>query len=144
MNKLRLLSAEAAVESVEDGCVKAGKGHLEGIIVSHASLPNGKRIQILKSLLTSACENDCNYCGLRAARDTQRTSFCPEEFAKLIANLTHVGLIQGAFISSGIAGGGMRTQDKLIACAHVLRQKLKTTADISILKSYRERNMIRF
>jgi predicted DNA-binding helix-hairpin-helix protein len=33
-------------------------------------------------------------------------------------------VIQGAFLSSGVAGGGLRTQDRLIATAEVLRKKL--------------------
>jgi predicted DNA-binding helix-hairpin-helix protein len=37
------------------------------------------------------------------------------------------GAAQGIFLSSGVAGGGMRTQDRLLASAEVLRHKLNYT-----------------
>ena len=33
------------------------------------------------------------------------------------------GIVQGLFLSSGIAGGGLKTQDKLLATIEILRQK---------------------
>jgi len=87
-------------------------------------LPNGRSIPLLKSLLTSCCENDCFYCPCRAGRDGRRTTFLPEEFAKLVISLTRAGLIQGVFLSSGVVDGGIRTQEKLIATAEILRKKL--------------------
>jgi predicted DNA-binding helix-hairpin-helix protein len=50
-------------------------------------------------------------------------TFKPEEMAHLVVELTRRNIIQGAFISSGIAGGGVRTQDRLIATAEILRYK---------------------
>jgi predicted DNA-binding helix-hairpin-helix protein len=35
------------------------------------------------------------------------------------------GLAQGLFLSSGVAGGGVRTQDRLLATAEILRNKLQ-------------------
>ncbi|MCK5345402.1 MAG: hypothetical protein KAR20_18460, partial [Candidatus Heimdallarchaeota archaeon] len=37
-----------------------------GLPVTQASLPNGKKIKLLKAMLTSACERNCNYCAFRA------------------------------------------------------------------------------
>jgi predicted DNA-binding helix-hairpin-helix protein len=39
----------------------------------------------------------------------------------------NAGVAEGLFLSSGIAGGGMRTQDRLIATAEILRRKLNYT-----------------
>jgi predicted DNA-binding helix-hairpin-helix protein len=88
-----------------------------------AALPNGKRAPLLKSLITSACERNCYYCPFRAGRDTRRVTFKPDEMAQMVVDLTSSRVIQGAFISSGIAGGGVRTQDKLIDTAEILRKK---------------------
>ena len=33
--------------------------------IHHAVRPDGKRIALLKTMLTSACERDCRYCGFR-------------------------------------------------------------------------------
>jgi predicted DNA-binding helix-hairpin-helix protein len=97
-----------------------GKGLLP---VYQAVMPGGQRIPLLKTLLTSACERDCNYCIFRAGNDHRRTTFKPEELARAFMQLYHAGAARGLFLSSGVAGGGMRTQDRLIATAEILRQK---------------------
>ncbi len=92
--------------------------------VHPAQLPNGKQILLLKTLLSSACERDCFYCPFRAGRDFRRATFKPEEFANLFAKLNQSHAAEGLFISSGLAGGGSRTQDKLLDTADILRNKL--------------------
>lgn len=92
--------------------------------VHPAQLPNGKQILLLKTLLSSACERDCFYCPFRAGRDFRRATFRPEEFAGLFIKLNRAGAAEGLFLSSGLAGGGARTQDKLLDTADVLRHKL--------------------
>ena len=89
-----------------------------------AVMPNGKRIVLLKTLLTSACERDCYYCPFRAGRDFRRATFKPEEFAGMFMKLNQAKKADGIFLSSGIAGGGIRTQDKLLDTADILRNKL--------------------
>jgi predicted DNA-binding helix-hairpin-helix protein len=92
--------------------------------VHPAQLPNGKNILLLKTLLSSACERDCFYCPFRAGRDFRRATFKPEEFANLFIKLNQSGAAEGIFLSSGLAGGGTRTQDKILDTADILRHKL--------------------
>ena len=91
--------------------------------VHPAQLPNGQRIMLLKTLLSSACERDCFYCPFRAGRDFRRATFKPDEFASLFAKLSAAKMAEGVFLSSGVAGGGVTTQDKLLATAELLRKK---------------------
>ena len=112
MQKLKLLSLASENEVGEDGCRITRASSMDGIILTYAALPNGKTTTLLKSLLTSVCENNCFYCPMRSARDFRRTTFQPDNFAQLVVNLTNAGLIQGVFLSSGVAGGGVRTQDQ--------------------------------
>lgn len=91
--------------------------------ITHAVLPNGKSIRLLKTMQTSVCENDCNYCCFRSGRDIFRASLTPDEMASAIVKLTRAGIVEGVFLSSGIAGGGVRSQDRLIATAELLRHK---------------------
>jgi predicted DNA-binding helix-hairpin-helix protein len=91
--------------------------------VHPAQMPNGQKIMLLKTLLTSACERDCFYCPFRAGRDFRRATFKPDEFAGLFAKLSTAKIAEGIFLSSGVAGGGVQTQDKLLATAELLRQK---------------------
>ena len=132
MHKLKLLSSASSVEAGEDGCRKENNARLDGIILTHAVMPNDKTTTLLKSLLTSVCENNCLYCPMRAGRDFRRTTFQPRAFAQLVVNLTRAGLIQGVFLSSGVAGGGIRTQDRLIETAQILRKKLDYRAYIHL------------
>jgi predicted DNA-binding helix-hairpin-helix protein len=91
--------------------------------VHAVQLSNGKKVKLLKTMLSSACERDCFYCPFRAGRNYRRATFRPQEFARLFAELAHKGAVEGLFLSSGIAGGGIRTQDKLLDTADILRNK---------------------
>ncbi len=95
----------------------------DGLPIHMAALPGGKRAPLLKSLLTSACERNCYYCPFRSGRDSRRVTFKPDELAGLVVTLTQKKVIKGAFLSSGLAGGGVRTQDRLLDTAEILRRK---------------------
>lgn len=92
-----------------------------GLPIQMAALPNGRRIPLLKTVLTAVCENNCSYCAFRKDRDFQRESFQPDELADTVMRLWRAKAIDGVFLSSGVAGGGVRTQDRLIAAAEILR-----------------------
>jgi predicted DNA-binding helix-hairpin-helix protein len=126
--KLQALSQQMAIEPAEEvsatgaGPTACGVGPDAGMI-HRASMPGGKRIALLKTLLTSACERDCYYCPFRAGRDFRRATFSADEMARVFDAMSRRGQVEGLFLSSGIAGGGIRTQDKLIASAEILRRK---------------------
>src|SRR5262245_52615466 len=75
--------------------------------VYEAVAPGGRRVALLKTLLTSACERDCFYCPFRARRNFRRATFKPEEMAAVFTQMHQAGTVTGLFLSSGIAGGGM-------------------------------------
>jgi len=91
--------------------------------VYNAVAPGGRQVALLKTLLTSACERDCFYCPFRARRNFRRATFKPEEMATVFTQMHQAGTVTGLFLSSGIAGGGVRTQDRLIDTIEVLRTK---------------------
>lgn len=91
--------------------------------VTYAAMPGGQRLPMLKTLLTSACERDCYYCPFRARRNFRRATFKPEEMAGVFAQMARARVAEGLFLSSGIAGGGVRTQDKLLDTVEILRGK---------------------
>ena len=91
--------------------------------VFHAALPNGGTIPLLKTLLTSACERNCTYCPFRAGRNYRRTTFRPDEMATAFMDMRRAGMVEGLFLSSGIIGGGVRAQDKLLDTIDILRHK---------------------
>ena len=128
--RLRSLCEQMVIEPAEEHSL-TGSTFVERsvtcpdtVFVHPAILPNGQRIKLLKTLLSSACERDCYYCPFRAGRNFHRATFQPEEFARLFVMLSLKGLTEGVFLSSGIIGGGIHTQDKLLDCADILRNKL--------------------
>ncbi|MEA3338531.1 MAG: radical SAM protein [Chloroflexota bacterium] len=124
--KLKLLGPATCFEPAEEVGLPQTSARedddLSGAI-HNARMPGGKRIALLKTLLTSACERDCAYCPFRQGRDFRRATFTPDELARLFMQLHHKGAAEGIFLSSSIAGGGPRTQDRLIAAADLLRRR---------------------
>lgn len=100
------------------------KNHLKDVPqIFWAKKSGGGQTPILKTLLTSACEKNCLYCPFRAGRDLRRATLQPAEMAKIFSQMTAAGLVEGLFLSSGVVGGGIRTQDKLLDTAEILRKK---------------------
>jgi predicted DNA-binding helix-hairpin-helix protein len=98
------------------------KGH--PIPIHLAAVPGGRRFPLLKVMLTTACERDCLYCPFQAGRDHRRVTFKPDELAEVVIRAHEVGWIQGVFLSTGLFNGGVNTQNKLLDCAEILRNKL--------------------
>jgi putative DNA modification/repair radical SAM protein len=86
-----------------------------------AALPDGRRVRVLKVLMTNVCEKNCYYCGVRASRDVPRTSFEPEELARAFDRLHRADLVDGMFLSSAVCAGAGRTMDRMIACVEMIR-----------------------
>jgi predicted DNA-binding helix-hairpin-helix protein len=130
IDRLQLLSEQMHLEPAEERRENVSRPacftpkQRDAVFVHPAQLPNGHTIKLLKTLLTSACERDCFYCPFRAGRDFRRATFKPKEFANVFMELNRKGIAEGTFLSSGIAGGGMRTQDQLLDTADILRNKL--------------------
>ncbi len=132
LDRLKLLSSQMDLEPAEDAScptpeLQTSTERKKDVYLAEAVLPGGKRITLLKTLLTTACERNCNYCPFRAGRDYRRATFKPEELASTYMSLFRAGIAGGIFLSSGIVGGGVRTQDKLIESAEILRHKLGYT-----------------
>ncbi len=124
IDRLRLLTSQMHLEPAEDTlCPKLSTRKQDEVYISSAALPNGKRISMLKTLLTSACERNCYYCPFRSGRDMRRATFKPEEFARVFMYLHKSGAVEGMFLSSGVVNGGIRTQDQILATAEILRSK---------------------
>lgn len=128
--RLQALSEQMHLELAEEHAISVHtpfyqNNHCpESVFVHPAVLPDGKKIKLLKTLLSSACERNCYYCPFRAGRDIRRVTLHPEEFARLFMSLEEKGIAEGVFLSSGLIGGGARTEDKLIDTADILRNKL--------------------
>ena len=91
--------------------------------ITEVTTPTGKK-PIMKAMMTTACERNCNYCVFRAGRSsTRRLTFTPDEMAASFDVVQRAGLAEGLFLSSGIIKGGVTTQDKIIDTAEIVRKK---------------------
>lgn len=91
--------------------------------ITNVSTPTGKR-KILKAMVTTACERNCFYCPFRAGRGKmKRLTFSPDELATGLDTLQRAGRVEGMFLSSGIIKGSVKTQDKIIDTAEIIRNR---------------------
>lgn len=95
---------------------------IEECIVNLAT-PKGAK-PVLKAMVTTACERNCNYCPFRAGRGKmRRVTFSPDALAGAFDTLQRAGKADGLFLSSGIIKGSVPTQDKLIDTVEIVRRK---------------------
>lgn len=88
-----------------------------------AVMPDGRRVRLLKVLLTNHCEKNCAYCANRIGRDVRRIAFKPDELARAFDQMVQRRLVEGLFLSSGICGSAQRTMDRMISTVEIVRQR---------------------
>jgi len=124
LERLELLTRQMHLEPAEDYLVDPlPSGGREAITVKTACMPNGGSIRLLKTLLSSYCENNCAYCPFRSQRDYHRASFTPDDFARLFISLYERKFVEGIFLSSSIFYGAVKSQDMLLDTASILRNR---------------------
>jgi predicted DNA-binding helix-hairpin-helix protein len=97
---------------------------LSGAVVN-VQRPDGP-MTVLRTLQTSACEQNCHYCPFRAGRSsTIRVRFGPDELAREFDRMQRAGIVKGLFLSSGSVGGGAHTMDPMLATVELIRRKYK-------------------
>jgi len=121
--KIEMLGRAAQYDLCGEGCGTAMHRVRDDLDrwIYPAAMPDGRRIAMLKVLMTNACENDCRYCAMRAGRDSRRVAFSPDELARLFDQLYTAGRVQGLFLSSSVRDGPDRTMAQMIAAVEILR-----------------------
>ena len=140
-SKLRVLADAARYDascaiSVADATRTSPNAEL-GIYESTG--PDGRRLALLKILLTNECIFDCGYCVNRRSSDIVRARFTPDEVVALTLDYHRRGLIDGLFLSSGVLESPDATMEQLVSVARSLRRAhhyfgyihLKTIPDCS-------------
>ena len=124
-DKVATLGDAARFDLCSEACGTAAHRQADdlGRWIYPAVMPDGKRIELLKVLMTNACEKDCGYCANRAGRCVRRTRLRPEELARSFDAMTRKGIAKGLFLSSGIVGGGAETMERLLETVEVVRQR---------------------
>jgi predicted DNA-binding helix-hairpin-helix protein len=124
--KLSLLGAQAQYDlSCACGGSAPRQPGLDGRWIYPAALPNGQTINMLKVLLDNSCTNDCRYCAQRAGSNIRRERFNPDELAKAFVAMYQAGKVAALFLSSGLGSNPVRTMDRMLATAEILRQRYR-------------------
>jgi predicted DNA-binding helix-hairpin-helix protein len=135
LEKLQLLADTTAHEPAGDRPLDEGKlrkAPHQFPCITEVSTPTGPK-PIMKAMMTTACERNCNYCVFRAGRGkTRRLNFSADEMAQSFDVLQRSGQADGLFLSSGIIKGSVTTQDKIIDTAEIIRRKYGYTGYIHL------------
>jgi predicted DNA-binding helix-hairpin-helix protein len=125
-SKLATLAAAARYDVCGCGGSVRSKYNIDPTRFIHkAALPDGGCASIFKVLQTNVCTTDCAYCINQKGQDIPRTSFQPEELARLFMDLYQKRMVQGIFLSSGIAGDASATMTRMIETIQILRRQYK-------------------
>src|SRR5215216_1628689 len=84
-----------------------GIDSLEGMGICHSYTTDGRRVPLLKVLLTNHCIYDCSYCVNRRSSGVARARFRVEEVVGLVLDFNRRSYVEGLFLSSGV----MRSPD---------------------------------
>lgn len=96
----------------------------KNVPILNAVMPGGKRIPLLKAMLSTVCERNCRYCPFQAGRDFHRITFTPDKLAQAFFRLYQMRAVEGIFLSAGVFGSGLITQTRLLDTATILRHRL--------------------
>jgi len=62
----------------------------------------GRRVRLLKTLMTNSCRNECLYCPFRCLSAREKRAWRPDKLARIAVRLWREGVIEGVFLSSSI------------------------------------------
>ena len=127
--KLELLASSArydascASSGSDRAAPRGGLGATMAAGVCHSWTSDGRCISLLKVLLSNSCRNDCAYCVNRISSDVRRTSFSPDELARLTIGFYRRNYVEGLFLSSGIFADPDIVMDRMTEVARLLRER---------------------
>ena len=91
--------------------------------VYRASMPNGKYISLMRVMFTDFCKMDCAYCPNSHWVPRKRYAFKVDELAQVFMEAQQRGMVSGLFLSSGIAGDGSKTTERLVKVVDSIRNR---------------------
>lgn len=102
-----------------------------------------RKVPLLKTLVSSHCQNDCKFCAIRCEEKISREMWEPEELTNVTLKLWNLGEIQGLFLSSSVEKDPNYVVEKEIETVRLLRKngftaythlRLMPGTDIDLIK----------
>jgi predicted DNA-binding helix-hairpin-helix protein len=101
--------------------IAAGHDKVEVPIFEAAG--RGCKIPLLKTLMSSYCQNDCKFCAFRAERRAHRDRWEPTQLANVAFKVWRRRQIRGVFLSSSVDRGPNKMVEEQIETARLLRER---------------------
>ena len=91
--------------------------------IYRAAMPNGKRINLMRVMFTDFCKMDCYFCPNSHWVPRRRFAFKVDELARTFMDLADRHTVDGLFLSSGVAGSGSKTTERLVQVVETIRKR---------------------
>ena len=91
--------------------------------VYRSALPNGKYINLMRVMFTDFCKMDCAFCPNSHWVPRRRFAFKVDELASAFMEMYRRHTVAGLFLSSGVAGTGSKTTEKMTKVVDLIRNK---------------------
>ena len=91
--------------------------------VYRSALPNGKYVNLMRVMFTDFCKMDCAFCPNSHWVPRKRFAFKVDELANAFMEMYRRHIVAGLFLSSGVAGTGSKTTEKLVKVVDLIRNK---------------------
>ena len=91
--------------------------------VYRSALPNGKHVNLMRVMFTDFCKMDCAFCPNSHWVPRKRYAFKVDELANAFMEMYRRHTVAGLFLSSGVAGTGSKTTEKLVKVVDLIRNK---------------------
>jgi len=89
--------------------------------IYHASA-GSRKVPLLKTLMSSYCQNDCRFCMFRSGRCRHRNRWAPMELAKIAFRLWKMRRIQGIFLSSSVERNPNHSVEMQLKTVEIVRR----------------------
>lgn len=81
-----------------------------------------RKVPLLKTLMSSFCQNDCKFCALRCERKIKRERWNPSELANVTMKLWKLRKIEGLFLSSSVERDPNLMVERQLETIRILRK----------------------
>lgn len=102
--------------------LRLGASWDRSVVPVYEAVARGRRVPLLKTLLTSHCQNACKYCALRAGAKFPRDAWEPKKLAEVTMHLHQEKKIHGLFLSSCVFKDPDYIVEKELEVARSLRE----------------------
>lgn len=98
-------------------------GHDRHTVPIYEASARNRCVPLLKTMMSSYCQNDCKFCMFRCERKTRRERWEPNELANVAMKLWRSHKIQGLFLSSSVDKDPDFVVEKEIETIRILRNR---------------------